>query len=167
MTGAADPPRSRRLLRLIAIERVVRGLVLLGAGVYLLFHVNRDFGRLRRRAMRDDRAGHERPFLHRIVAYLHHLHASELRVLRSSRSRIPSSSSLRGRAMARSTLGGVSDSDRDVAPASWELYELVHRPSVWKAAGVAVNIAIVVYLARLSTANQLVPRGRRSGSTDQ
>jgi len=31
----------------------------------------------------------------------------------------------------------------------FELYELVHRPSVWKAAGIIVNIAIVGYLAYL------------------
>ena len=31
----------------------------------------------------------------------------------------------------------------------FEAYELVHRPSVWKAAGLAVNVAIVVFLLRL------------------
>jgi uncharacterized membrane protein (DUF2068 family) len=33
----------------------------------------------------------------------------------------------------------------------FELYELVHRPSVWKAAGIFVNVGIVGYLAYLST----------------
>ena len=28
----------------------------------------------------------------------------------------------------------------------YELYELVHRPTVWKAGGIVVNIAIVAYL---------------------
>jgi hypothetical protein len=44
MTGAADPPRSRHVLRLIALERIARGVLLLAAGVYLLFHLNSDFG---------------------------------------------------------------------------------------------------------------------------
>ncbi len=39
-----------------------------------------------------------------------------------------------------------------------ELYELVHRPSVWKAGGLVVNIAIVAYLVH-------VLRGRRRLNT--
>ena len=31
----------------------------------------------------------------------------------------------------------------------FEVYELVQRPSVWKAAGITVNILIVAYLTRL------------------
>ena len=80
MTGAADPPRSRRFLRLIALERIVRGVLLLAAGVYLLFHLNSDFGRLAERVMRAIELDPRRPFLHRVVAYLCHLHASELRI---------------------------------------------------------------------------------------
>ena len=53
---------------------------LLAAGVYLLFHLNSDFGRLGERVMRAIELDPRRPFFHRIVAYLHHLHASELRV---------------------------------------------------------------------------------------
>ena len=41
-----DPPRSRLALRLIATERLVRGLFLVGAGVYLLVHLGSDFGRI-------------------------------------------------------------------------------------------------------------------------
>jgi uncharacterized membrane protein (DUF2068 family) len=80
MTGATDSPRSRRVLRLIALERAGRGLLLLAAGVYLLFHLNSDLGRLGARVMRAIELDHRRPFFHRIVAYLHHLHASELGV---------------------------------------------------------------------------------------
>ena len=46
MTRAADRPRSRRVLRLIALERIARGALLLTAGVYLLFNLNSDLGRL-------------------------------------------------------------------------------------------------------------------------
>jgi uncharacterized membrane protein (DUF2068 family) len=31
----------------------------------------------------------------------------------------------------------------------FEIYELVRHPSVWKGGGIAVNIAIVIYLAQL------------------
>ena len=53
MTGAADPPRSRRVLRLIALaERIVRGLLLLAAGIYLLSHLGSDLGHTADRIMR-------------------------------------------------------------------------------------------------------------------
>ena len=44
--------RSRRVLRLIALERFVRGLLLFAAGIYLLTHVTSDFGRLADQLMR-------------------------------------------------------------------------------------------------------------------
>jgi uncharacterized membrane protein (DUF2068 family) len=81
MTGAADPPRSRRVLRLIALERIARGVLLLAVGVYLLFHLNSDFGRPAERVMRTIELDPRRPVFHRTVAYLHHLHASELRIV--------------------------------------------------------------------------------------
>ena len=80
MTRAADRPRSRRVLRLIALERIARGVLLLTAGVYLLFNLNSDFGRLAERVMRAIELDPRRPFFHRILAYLHHLHASQLRI---------------------------------------------------------------------------------------
>jgi hypothetical protein len=36
MSGAGDAPRSRSILRLIALERSARGVLLLAAGAYLL-----------------------------------------------------------------------------------------------------------------------------------
>ena len=46
---AGDPPRTRLVIRLIAIERSLRGLLLLAAGIYLLFHLKTDFGRVAER----------------------------------------------------------------------------------------------------------------------
>jgi hypothetical protein len=37
---AGDPPRTRLALRLIAVERSLRGVLLLAAGTYLLFHLS-------------------------------------------------------------------------------------------------------------------------------
>jgi hypothetical protein len=80
MTRVADRPRSRRILRLIALERIARGVLLLATGVYLLFHLNSDFGRVAERVMRAIELDPRRTSLHRIVAYLRHLPASELRI---------------------------------------------------------------------------------------
>jgi uncharacterized membrane protein (DUF2068 family) len=71
MTKAGDPSRSRKIIRVIAAERFLRGVLLIGAGAYLLTHVGSDF----------------------------------------------------------------------------EVYELLRKPSLVKATGIAVNLAIVAYLA--------------------
>jgi uncharacterized membrane protein (DUF2068 family) len=150
MTRAADPPRSRRVLRLIAFERIARGVLLLAAGVYLLFHLTSDFGRLSERVMRAIELDPRRPFLHHIVTYFHHLHASELRVAAIF-------------AIGYGVLEGVEGTGLwldqlwaeylTVIATSlllpFEVYELVRHPSAWKAGGIVVNVAIVVYLAHL------------------
>ena len=63
---------------MIAVERVLRGLVLLAAGVYLVGHVNADYGSLAERVMRAVELDPHRPFLHRIVVRLHKLRVHEL-----------------------------------------------------------------------------------------
>src|SRR3954470_9829806 len=150
MTGAADPPRSRRVLRLIALERAGRGLLLLGAGVYLLFHLNSDFGRLGERVMRAIELDPRRPFLHRIVAHLHHLHASELRVAAVFAFGYGLLELVEGTGLWLDKLWAEY---LTVIATSLLLplqpYELVRNPPPLKAAGIAVNIAIVVYLVLL------------------
>jgi len=150
MTGAADPPRSRRVLRLIALERAGRGLLLLAAGVYLLFHLNSDFGRLGERVMRAIELDPRRPFFHRIVAYLHHLHASELRIAAIVAIGYGVLELVEGTGLWLDQLWAeylTVIATSLLLPL--ELYEIVHRPSVWKGAGIVVNIAIVAYLAYL------------------
>jgi len=150
MTGAADPPRSRRVLRLIALERAGRGLLLLAAGVYLLFHLNSDFGRLGERVMRAIELDPRRPFFHRIVAYLHHLHASELRIAAIVAIGYGVLELVEGTGLWLDQLWAeylTVIATSLLLPL--ELYEIVHRPSVWKAAGIVVNIAIVAYLGYL------------------
>src|SRR3954467_8903606 len=77
---AADPPRARLVIRLIAVERSLRGMLLLAAGVYLLFHLNTDFGHLAERIIRSIDVDPRQRFFHRIVTRLHDLHAHELRI---------------------------------------------------------------------------------------
>ncbi len=150
MAGAVDQPRSRRVLRLIAIERIVRGGLLLAAGVYLLFHLNTDFGRLSDRVIRAIELDPRRPFFHRIVAYLHHLHASEIRVAAIIALGYGVLELVEGTGLWLDQLWAeylTVIATSLLIP--FELYELVHRPSVWKAGGLAVNVAIVGYLAQL------------------
>ena len=145
--SAGDRPRSRRILRLIALERIVRGTLLLGAGVYLLFHLNSDFGRLGERVMRAIELDPRRPFLHRIVAYLHHLHASELRVaalfaLGYGLLELVEGTGLWLDKLWAEYLTVVATS----LLIPLELYELVRHPTALKAGGLVVNVLIVVYL---------------------
>jgi uncharacterized membrane protein (DUF2068 family) len=150
MTGAVEPARSRRVLRLIAAERGGRGLLLLAAGTYLLFHLDSDFGRLGERVMRAIELDPRRPFLHRIVAYLHHLHASELRIAAIVAIGYGVLELVEGTGLWLDRLWAeylTVIATSLLIP--FELYELVRRPSPWKAGGIAVNIAIVLYLARL------------------
>jgi uncharacterized membrane protein (DUF2068 family) len=150
MTGAAASPRSRTVLRLIALERAGRGLLLIGAGTYLLFHLNTDFGRLADRVIRAIELDPRRPFFHRIVTYLHHLRASQLRAAAIAALGYGALELVEGTGL---WLEQVWAEYLTVIATSllipFELYELVHWPSVWKAAGVAVNVAIVAFLVHL------------------
>jgi uncharacterized membrane protein (DUF2068 family) len=153
-----DSPRSRRVLRLIALERGLRGLLLLAAGVYLLFHLNSDFGRLADRAIRAVELDPKKPFFQRVIAYLHRLHASELRIAAVIACGYGALELVEGTGL---WLDRVWAEYLTVIATSllvpFELYELVHRPSPLKAGGLLVNVAIVVYLAYLL-------RRRRRGS---
>jgi uncharacterized membrane protein (DUF2068 family) len=145
--SAGDPPRSRLVLRLIAAERALRGAFLLGAGVYLLFHLGSDFGRVADHLMRRIELDPRRPFLHRLIERLHELHRHELRIAAIF-------------AMGYGTLelveGGGLWFDRlwaeylTVIATSllipFELYELGRDPSLWKAGGILVNVMVVLYL---------------------
>jgi uncharacterized membrane protein (DUF2068 family) len=148
MAEARDPARSRRLIRLIAAERLVRGLALLVAGGYLITHLGSDFGRLADRAMRAVELDPRRPFLHRLITKLHRLHAGTVLITGVA-----------------AVLYGVLETVEGVGlwlDKLWaeyltviatsllvplELYELFRKPTLLKAGGIAVNLLIVGYLA--------------------
>ena len=148
MTHAGDAPRSRRILRLIALERTVRSLLLLAAGVYLLTYLKSDFGRIADQFMRALELDPRRPFLHRIVVRLHRLHVRTVLV---------SGIAALGYGLLELAEGVGLWLDQlwaeylTVIATSLllplELYELVSKPSLLKAGGIVVNIAIVAYLA--------------------
>lgn len=150
MSAPADPPRSRRIVRLIALERIVRSLLLLAAGIYLLFHSKSDFGRLADHAIRAIELDPRRPFFHRIIVYLHHLHASEVRIAALVAIGYGALELVEGTGL---WLDQRWAEYLTVIATSllipFEIYELVHRPTALKAGGIAVNVAIVVYLVHL------------------
>jgi len=147
MTRPADPPRSRRILRLIALERGVRGVLLIAAGIYLFTHLGTDFGRLADHIMRAIELNPQRPFLHRIVVYLHDLHASEIKVAAGAALVYGAIELVEGTGLWLDKLWAeylTVISTSLLLP--YEIYELIHHTTWWKALGIAVNIAIVVYL---------------------
>jgi len=149
MSEARDPARSRRLIRLIALERLIRGVLLLVAGGYLVTHLGSDLGRIADRLMRAVELDPHRPFLRHLIAKLHRLHAGTVLITGIA-----------------ALLYGVLEVVEGVGlwiDALWaeyltvtatslliplEVYELVRKPSVLKAAGIVVNLVIVAYLAR-------------------
>jgi uncharacterized membrane protein (DUF2068 family) len=79
-----DAPRARFVLRLVALERSLRGVFLAAAGTYLLFHLSTDFGHLPERVIRSIDVDLRQHFPYGIVTRLHHLNAHELRIAGSA-----------------------------------------------------------------------------------
>ena len=158
MAKADDQPRSRRVLRLIAAERIVRGVLLLAAGVYLLFHVNNDFGRVAERVLRAVDLDPRRPLFHRVIAYLPpaRLRSADRGALRARHGllELVEGTGLWLDQLWAEYLTVIATS----LLVPFELYELVHHPSALKAGGLVVNLAIVAYLVHLL-------RRRRRGSS--
>src|SRR3954454_3776953 len=145
---AADPPRARLVIRLIAVERSLRGMLLLAAGVYLPFHLNTDFGHLAERIIRSSDVDPRQRFFHRIVTRLHDLHAHELRIAGLAALGYGTLELVEGVGL---WLDQVWAEYLTVIATSlfipFELYELAIRPSLWKAGGILVNLLIVLCLA--------------------
>jgi len=121
--------------------------------------VNSDFGRGAERVLRAVDLDPRRPLFHRLIAYLHHLHASEVRIAALF------ALSYGGLELVEGTglwLDQLWAEYLTVIATSLliplELYELVRHPTALKAGGLVVNLAIVAYLVRLL-------RRRRRGSS--
>ncbi len=144
---AGDPPRTRLVVRVIAVERSLRGVLLLAAGTYLLFHLSTDVGRLAERIIRSVDINPRQHFLHRLVNRLHHLHAHELRIAGLAALGYGSLELVEGVGLWLDQLWAeylTVIATSLLIPL--ELYELAIRPSVWKAGGLLVNVLIVLYL---------------------
>jgi uncharacterized membrane protein (DUF2068 family) len=150
MTDALDTPRSRRIIRLIAVERLIRGLLLLAGGVYLLAHLGADYGRLAENIMRELELDPHQHFLHRIVTRLHGLHAEQLRIAGALALAYGGIEIVEGVGLWFDQLWAeYLTVIVTTLLIPFELYELASHPTVWKAGGIAVNLVIVAYLGRL------------------
>lgn len=128
----------------------MRGLLLVGAGVYLIGHAGANFGSIANHVARSVELDPRRPFVRHLIARLGALRRHEVRVF------------------GVGALGyGVLELVEGVGLwleqrwAEWltvvatslliplEVYELVRRPTMLKAVGIAVNVLIVIYLIRV------------------
>jgi uncharacterized membrane protein (DUF2068 family) len=159
MPEAGDPRRSRRILRLIALERTVRAVLLLAAGAYLVTHLGSDLGKLADRLMRDVELDPRRPFLHRIIVKLHRLHASTVLITGIAALGYGMLELVEGVGLWLDQLW--AEYVTVIATSlliPLEVYELVRKPSVLKAGGIVVNVLIVAYL--ISTLRRRLARER-------
>ena len=118
-----------RLIRLIILERLVKSAVLVVLAISLLA-----FGR------------HGQ--LYRIVAYLHHLHASEVRIVGLGALGYGVLELVEGVGLWLDQLW--AEYLTVIATAvliPFEVYELLHRVTVFRVLALAFNVLIVVYLA--------------------
>jgi len=146
---AGDPSRTRLVLRLIAIERSLRGVLLLAAGTYLLFHLSTDFRQRAERIIRSIDIDPRQHFFHRIVTRLHRLRAHELRIVGLAALGYGGLELVEGVGLWLDELW--AEYLTLIATSlfiPFELYELAVHPSLWKAGGILINVLIVVYLAR-------------------
>lgn len=150
MTGVNDGESGGRLLWLIALERTLRGLLLLAAGIYLLAKAGANFGdianHIARRLELDPRHG----LVKRAVDKLGHLRKHQVKLFGGLAI---------GYGVLEVTEGvGLFYKKRW---AEWltvvatsllvplEVYELVRHPSLLKAGGIVVNLLIIAYLVRV------------------
>src|SRR3954447_14200233 len=156
---AADPPRARLVIRLIAVERSLRGMLLLAAGVYLLFHLNTDFGRLAERIIRSIDVDPRQRFFHRIVTRLHQLHAHELRIAGLAALGYGGLELVEGVGL---WLDQIWAEYLTVIATTllipFELYELARNAPLLKAGGLLINVLIVLCLARALRRRMRRPR---------
>ena len=139
-----------RLLWLIALERTLRGLLLVAAGIYLLARSGANFGDIANHIARRLELDPQRPFIRHIVTKLGHLKKHEVQLfgalaLGYAALEITEGVGLFYRKRWAEWLTVVATS----LLVPLEAYELVRHPSALKAGGIAVNVLIVAYLVRV------------------
>jgi uncharacterized membrane protein (DUF2068 family) len=142
--------RSGRLIWLIALERTLRGLLLLAAGIYLLAKAGANFGDIANHIAQRLELDPQRPWIRHVVAKLGHLKKHEVRLFGAlaigyAALEVTEGVGLFYRKRWAEWLTVVATS----LLVPLEAYELVRHPSALKAVGIAVNVAIVAYLVRV------------------
>lgn len=142
--------RSALVIRLIAVERFARGVLVLVAGVYLLSHRHTNWeAKAYSLASRLD-LDPEHGLVHRVLQRLHGFHAHQALLFGIAGVlygllELVEGGGLWLRRRWAEWLTVIATS----LLVPFEIYELARKPSVLKAAGLAVNVLIVIYLARI------------------
>jgi uncharacterized membrane protein (DUF2068 family) len=138
------------LVRVIAVERLVRGLLLIGAGVYLAGHTGTDIGSLANRIARGIELDPRRPWVRHLIAKLGRLRRHEVLVFGIGALGYGALELVEGAGLwLRKRWAEWLTVIATALLVPFELYELVHRPSLLKGAGLAVNVVVVAYLYRV------------------
>ena len=135
------------MIRLIAAERILRGLLLLVAGGYLLTHLGTDFGKIANHLAQRLELDTHRAWVRHIIDRLHRLHASTIVITGVAALGYGVLELVEGTGLWLDQLWAeylTVIATSLLIPL--ELYELIHKPSLLKAGGIAVNVAIVAYL---------------------
>jgi uncharacterized membrane protein (DUF2068 family) len=141
---------SARLLPWIAAERALRGLLLVGVGIFLLVDRNADLGSLATRLARHIELDPDHGLVHRAIVRIsatghHQVALIGALALGYGLLEIVEGVGLWLRKRWAEWLTVVATS----LLIPFEIYELVKRPSPLKAAGLVVNILILIYLVRV------------------
>jgi uncharacterized membrane protein (DUF2068 family) len=139
-----------RLIWLIALERTLRGVLLLAAGIYLLVKSGANFGDIANHIARRLELDPNTPWIRHVIDKLGHLRKHQVRLFGAlaigyAALEITEGVGLFYRKRWAEWLTVVATS----LLVPLEVYELVRHPSWLKAGGIVVNIAIVVYLVRV------------------
>jgi uncharacterized membrane protein (DUF2068 family) len=139
-----------RLLWLIALERTLRGLLLLAAGIYLLAKAGANFGSIANHIARRLELDPEHGWIRHLIDRLGRLKKHQVKVigvlaLGYAALEITEGVGLFYRKRWAEWLTVVATS----LLIPLEVYELVRHPSWLKAGGVVVNALIVAYLVRM------------------
>jgi uncharacterized membrane protein (DUF2068 family) len=139
-----------RLLWLIALERTVRGLLLLAAGIYLLAKAGANFGDIANHIARRLELDPQHGWIRHVVDRLGQLHKHQVKVfgvlaIGYAALEITEGVGLFYRKRWAEWLTVIATS----LLIPLEVYELVRKPSWLKAGGIVVNVLIVAYLVRV------------------
>ncbi len=142
--------RQARLLPWIAAERAVRGLLLVGVGIYLLSEPNANLGSLATRLARRVELDPNHGFVHHLIVRIGALDHNQITLIGAGAIAYGLLELVEGvglwlRKRWAEWLTVIATS----LLVPFEIYELIHRPSPLKAAGLTVNILIVIYLVRV------------------
>ena len=135
---------------MIALERTLRGLLLLAAGIYLLANAGADFGSIANHLARAIELDPRRHFIKHLIAKAGDLKRHEVKLFGAGALAYGVLELVEGvglfyRKRWAEWLTVVATS----LLVPFELYEVIRSPSALKAGGIAVNVAIVIYLFRV------------------